>query len=431
LGEQPLPEEVARGVLQSHRGIRLRRDESRVSFTKQDDPEGSPPAAFPELRAVVTVTLSQSELGQFTLDGQSGFYNSPNSGTINGDGPYAVGRASTPLGSDGRRPHAGQPRDAALRRLVSLRPHSSCERTRAAGSGPHSRVTSADVLEVLHRATGLNLVADYYTRLSPADDVLVKEQPLLAALNRISGVLRLRWNKEGEWLQFRSPGYYDHRLKEVPNRLLARWSEARRQRGASSLHELLEISQLSDAQLDATQMSEGARECYGLLEWDLVSPARIRPHLRALAQLSPAQRQAAVSSSGLAFAKLPLRQQQLIAGVLDGYIRAMGTRLEELMGATLHLGYTQPGGFGFRLPNGPWKRPFPLLLVQDRTWAAALQAARRIDPQVAEAEILPTEPAVTLVYTWGEPRKGVVTVVAQSTRDGFRDRFHRVPPAGE
>jgi hypothetical protein len=428
-GEQPLPDDVARGVLQSCREMRLRRDGSRLNFTKKDDdPEGSPPAAFPELRAVVTVTLSQSELGQFTLDGQSGFYTSPNSGTISGPGPYAVGRASTPLGAAGRRTPAAPIQDASLRRPVSLRPHSSCERTRAAGSGAHAKVTSADVLEALHRATGANIVADYYTRLSPADDVLVKEQPLFEALDRLSGVLRLRWTREGEWIQFRSPGYYDDRLKEVPNRLLLPWSRSRRQRGALSLEELLEIVQLSDAQLDATQMAEGARECYGLLEWDLARPGRIRPHLRALAQLAPAQRQAAQTSTGLAFAKLSLNQQQLTAGVLDGYIRAMGTRLEELMGATLHLGYTQPGGFGFRLPKGPWRRPFPLLLVQERTWAAALQAARRIDPGVAEAEIVPAEPAVTFVYTWGDPRKGATTVVVRTSPEGFRDRFHSAGP---
>ena len=43
--------------------------------------------------------------------------------------------------------------------------------------------------------------------------------------------MRLRWNKDGSWLQFRSTSYYDDRLKEVPNRLLARWAARRRQSG--------------------------------------------------------------------------------------------------------------------------------------------------------------------------------------------------------
>src|SRR5439155_27072241 len=104
------------------------------------------------------------------------------------------------------------------------------------------------------------------------------------------------------------------------------------------------------------------------------------------------------------------------------------TLLEDLLGATLHVRYSQRGGFGFSLPNGPWVRPFPLFLVHERTWAAALQAARRIDSQVAEAEIVPTELAVTIVYTWGDSRKGVTTVVVGTTSAGFRDRFHRIPP---
>jgi len=44
----------------------------------------------------------------------------------------------------------------------------------------------------------------------------------------------LRWSlADGNWLQFRSAGYYNDRLKEVPNRLLTRWAAAREAQGCS------------------------------------------------------------------------------------------------------------------------------------------------------------------------------------------------------
>src|SRR6266705_1499946 len=47
------------------------------------------------------------------------------------------------------------------------------------------------------------------------------------------------------------------------NRVLARWSTSRRQHGTLTLDDLIEIAQLSDAQLDPESMAEGARVCWG------------------------------------------------------------------------------------------------------------------------------------------------------------------------
>src|SRR5438876_339306 len=81
-----------------------------------------------------------------------------------------------------------------------------------------------------------------------------------AALSQLCDTLRLRWNRDGDWLQFRSTSYYDDRLKEVPNRLLERWAAVRREHGLLRLEELVEIVQLSDAQLQGRDTAEGARE---------------------------------------------------------------------------------------------------------------------------------------------------------------------------
>src|SRR5262249_26517958 len=101
--------------------------------------------------------------------------------------------------------------------------------------------------EALHRASGLPIVADAYTRLYKPEAVSVRNQALFAALNRLADTMRLRWNKDGSWLQFRSTSFYDDRLKEIPNRLLARLSAKRRQPRILALEELVEMSQLASA----------------------------------------------------------------------------------------------------------------------------------------------------------------------------------------
>src|SRR5204862_5387155 len=144
-------------------------------------------------------------------------------------------------------------------------------------------ITSADVLEALHRATGTPIVADFYTRLIKPESVSVRSQPLYEALNQLGDVMRVRWHKEGSWLQFRSVTFFDDRRKEVPNRLLSRWAAARRESAryagtpALSLDDLVEIAQLSDPQLDAAEMADGARDGWGLAEWDLARGGVVRP----------------------------------------------------------------------------------------------------------------------------------------------------------
>jgi hypothetical protein len=66
------------------------------------------------------------------------------------------------------------------------------------------RFTSADVLEALHRATGMPIVAEFSTRLYPAEAVSPRDQSLFAALNQVADAMGFRWHKEPDgWLQFR------------------------------------------------------------------------------------------------------------------------------------------------------------------------------------------------------------------------------------
>jgi hypothetical protein len=144
-------------------------------------------------------------------------------------------------------------------------------------------------------------------------------------------------------------------------------------------------------------VAEGVKECFGLTEWDLARSGDFRPHLRYLTLLSPAQRQEAMSPDGLSFTRMSLAQQQQ-------FIAHIGSRLQsvqELATAVLRVEYTQPGWF-------QWERSEVATLspVRERQPELALQAARRLDPQADSAQIVPTERAITVLYTWGTPRQG-------------------------
>jgi hypothetical protein len=165
----------------------------------------------------------------------------------------ATGASPTVLKPNNAAANARLAGDPALRDRVALHPQPSCPGRQSTGQSGEAedrgenraveqKFTTADVLEALHRATGLPIVADFYTRLYQPEDVSAENQPLFDALNQLADTMGLRWNKEGGWLQFRSTSFYDDRLKEVPNRLLARWTAARQKQGALSIDDLSEIA---------------------------------------------------------------------------------------------------------------------------------------------------------------------------------------------
>jgi hypothetical protein len=300
---------------------------------------------------------------------------------------------------------------------------------------PEPKVTTADVLEALHRATGMPIVSDFYTRLYPLAHVSAPGQPLQAALDRLAEAMRLRWSRDGSWLQFRSVTYYHDRMKEVPNRLLSRWADSRRRHGTLPLDALVEVASLTDAQLDAEEMRQGAVEQWGLAEWSLLRRRNFRGHVRYLAEFTSPQRQAMQTPEGLPFGRMSLAQQ---LGFLS---RALGSgkplrSFDELSGATLRVDYTKPGAFQWQQPGGfdvnrwavrvaPGAAGRRVLMppIREKTREAALAAARRAFPEVTPAllaarresdpavqpeqilpqleQIFPTELDLVIVYSPG------------------------------
>jgi hypothetical protein len=471
-GEYPLPRDLARGALQCQRTWRVIKyvnggvDAAPAGEGDTPDPKSVPLTAVPEVHAMVSLSLSQGELGQFTLDGGCGFFAPPISkraddglNVNSGSGPYAVGTAPGGARSEGGLVNPRLARDPALRQRVSVQPRSSCDlsppfghpsptRGGAGGEVSQPKVTTADVLEALHRATSLPIVADFYTRLYKPEPVSLKNQPLSQTLNQLAEAMRLRWNKEEGWLQFRSATYYHDRLKEVPNRLLTRWAAARRQQGILTLDQVIEIAQLTDQQLDGAEMAEGAMECWGLKEWRLVRSGLLRPHVRFLASFTPEQRQEMMSAAGLPFTRMSLGQQQqgFLAGALFGG-RTLQS-LDDLAGATLRVDYSQPGWYQWLKPGdvspgrwavslepGPKGRRALMPPVRERTPEAALRAARRAFPSVTDAMLAahyPDRPDVTAEKLLPQPEQiaptelDLVIVYIPGTTNAHPVRWWRV-----
>jgi hypothetical protein len=468
-GEQALPSAVAHRALESLRDYRmLKLLGDHFGFTTDLTAPGALPLAeVPEVRVNVGLKLSQSELGQLTLHGGTGFavYSTlslPDTSTFAWE-DLAGGTSPNVRDPENRVANAKFAHDPSLRPRVAVQPRPSCPPSPPAIAAPDSpptedapepKVTSADVLEAVHRVTGLPVVSDYYTRLYKPEAVSAVNQPLFDGLNRLADSMRTRWNKDGSWLQFRSASYYDDRLKEVPNRLLTRWTASRRQQGALTLDDFCEIAQLPDAQLDAKEMAEGASKCFGLVEWDMAR-GLLRQHLRFLAQMTPPQRQEAMSAQGLEFPRMTLaQQQQFISMAIDSDDEPLQS-LEELEGATLRVEYTLPGWFTWRVPGLEslpgrdwlqWVVPLglgwhgkrsPRPQVRERTREAALAAARRIAPQLSqelvdamrqfdprheavpvvpdESQIVPTKRDLTVIYIPGATNKRPIQYISPST----------------
>jgi hypothetical protein len=409
-GWQPVPVEVERGIIQVFHDWKVAKqgEDYKIAF----DVPGAPPitlAEAPGIHAGIGVTIQQRELGRMALGGHAFWSLKGGSGKVTAGGGTSdhsiVGVSPTVARPDNGALNARFEREPALQVRVSLAPEGRATAAAVTAAltppAPEKKVSTADVLEALHRATGMPIVADFYTRLYKPEAMAVRNARLFEALNQLADGMRLRWNKEAGWLQFRSTSYYDDRLKEVPNRLLVHWQASRREHGALTLDDLVEIAGLPDAQLDGAEMAEGARDLWGLAEWELARDRNLRRHLRFLAGFTPAQRQEAMTAAGLPFVKMPLAQQQRFLSLgLDAQDEPLES-LDELAGATLRVDYSLPGAFQWGDPRHPgagvftrWVVPLEPGLrgrralrppVRGRTREAVLDAVRQIDPSLRQA----------------------------------------------
>jgi hypothetical protein len=340
-GQSPLPDNVSKGVLHSLPNMRVRLDAKGNVESLGSIKDGISVADAPGVSTRIDLKLDESELGKLELNGTAhlDIGGGSNKASLGQGGAIAVGESPSVKDPKNADANAKLAKDPALQPVVTVEPKPSGNLETAPNQpngGP--RATTADVLEALYKASRMPIIADYYTRIYAPGNVTVKEATLFKALNGLSDTMRFRWSKQDGWLEFRTTGFFNERRKEVPNRFLDRWSASRKQNGNLTANDIVEISQLSDVQLNSSSMEEGAIACYGLKEWSIAST--LRKHWRFLAGLTPGFRKEALSARGITFEQMPLPlQQQYIVLTFGDRANETGVTLDDLRGSTFQAKY--------------------------------------------------------------------------------------------
>ena len=361
-GSLAIPQSQRDSILNSLRGHAFI-DEASGSTSLTSDRDGDfaknakgvSPDKIPGYSPFAALSLDRTELGEYALMGGTGF-SKDSGGASYSSTTLAKGISPSAASPENAKANASRKSEPAFQKLVA--PGDEPDASKSGDAKIKKKLTTADVLEAFHKATGRDVVGDYFTRLYEPQKLWSKgKTPTFDALNRACDATRLRWNDAEGFLTFRSTDFFNMRLKEVPNRLLDRWSMARREKKTLSPDELREIARLTDFQLDAGGMAEGAAALWGLEEWEDVRAANLRPVWRFLDSLPAPSRATMLSENGLRFGGLGLDAQQRFLGLIyypgeairksleDGTVDE--TLLARLAKATLQL-TDDPA----RLPNG-------------------------------------------------------------------------------
>jgi hypothetical protein len=432
----PLPPDLRKPVLQST-GFRLGAFQGTPAivdafFGKEG---GTPLEELPEAYATVTLSVGRSELGQLKLHSSA-------LGQVDGRPELQLMyMAGFPDLATATSPSVAKPQNAVvnaahkarpeMRKRVSFKPAPSCPWYRPGGKpedregfeikmgdrimhfgpggedSPH--VTSGDVWEAVHQATGLPIVADSYLRCHRAAPLTLTDKPAFEALCDAADTMGTRWQKDGEFILVRSTGYFWDKLKEVPQRYLARWRADRARNRTLPLDDLLEMATLSDAQLDSSTIGFSVGHCWGLEEWGIVGtggafrlglPAGgyLRPYARFLAGLTPGQRAAAFGAAGVTLADLgPAQRDALTRLMLD-----RNSDPQVLVGLRVRAAYAPVGTWVWH-PAAPTRRETEqlgkrLTLVTGPNAEATLAAARRMHPAAEPGQIRKSRGVLAIAF---------------------------------
>jgi hypothetical protein len=184
------------------------------------------------------------------------------------------------------------------------------------GSVWPEQATVGDVAEAIHRATGLEVVADSFVaaRLNPA--LLRGRQPLIKVLDILAEELDYTWEKRGKLLLLRDRRFYRDRPAEVPDRIIKPFRETVLRAGSLGIDELAGFT----AALSDTQVRSMHRYWGWYLETERILPTaslfQHRQDLRFWAGLSRAQRSALRAGQSLPVMQMLPAQRELWAAAL-------------------------------------------------------------------------------------------------------------------
>jgi hypothetical protein len=434
----PLPADLRRPVLEST-GFSLGSFQGKAAIVDGMFGEAQTPLAdLPDAYAEITLTAGRSELGQLKLHCSAlGFIESKPDLQL----MYMAGFPDLAAAIS---PSVEKPQNAVinakhrtlpeLKKTVSFKPAPSCPWFNAGGKiedrdgfeirmgdrvmhiGPGGmeqaatpHVTSGDVWQSIHEATGLPIVADSYSRVHAAGSVAQSGKSIFDALCTASDQMGVRWQKDGAYILGRSTGYFWDKLKEVPQRHLARWRQSRMRNGTLPLDDVLEMATLADVQLDSTTVGFAIGHCWNLEEWGMVGTGGafrlglpgggyMRRYARFLATLGPGQRAQALGA-GLGIGDLSPAQRQGLIALLVGS-PADAPMLE---GLRFRVGYAPVGTYMW-FPSAPTQREAEELnkrlgLVTGPTAEATLAAARRLLPSAEASQVRRSRGTFSISFT--------------------------------
>lgn len=131
------------------------------------------------------------------------------------------------------------PGPATEPRLIAGGSFTSSART---GTVWPARAAVADVAEAIHKATGIEVIADSFVgaRLDPAP--LRRPQPLAGVLDTLAREVNYTWEKEGNLLRLRNRYSHRDRPAEVPARIIRPWRERVSRSGGLGLDHLADLA---------------------------------------------------------------------------------------------------------------------------------------------------------------------------------------------
>ena len=181
-------------------------------------------------------------------------------------------------------------------------------------SSETAAVNRSDILELLHKKTGLQIISDHYSywyqwrfpREGTVGDILAG----FGTAVKVPGVYTYKtvWGTDGKYvyMRVRDTGYADS--AEVPNKQLQRWREAYERKGYLGLEELGEINQLREEQINTIR-----RESVRLGLGDYVPTGDA---LRLYGMLTPGQVER-LNSKGLIVSEMTTAQRQVLARLIN------------------------------------------------------------------------------------------------------------------
>ncbi len=137
---------------------------------------------------------------------------------------------------------------------------------------PRPFMTTDDIWQAVHEKTKKDIVADSFSRLIR----LTKYQgDLYSAMSKACDEAHYHWRLDEGFVTGRSAAYHWQRLNEVPKRLLTKWQAERKKNVWLPLRGVLEMSMMSDRQLDSYEVGKTIANQWRLPEWGVPS----RPHM--------------------------------------------------------------------------------------------------------------------------------------------------------